>query len=493
MDQLVACPDCGTPNRADADLCVQCWHALTDDVLSKIPAAAFAVAAAAPAARVVPSPPAAPALRKPVPAPKPVVAEARPVEAAPGPVPYFALASPASRPSETAVVSDWAPPLQRKPYPWKFRHLWLVGAAAWGLPYFATWTLIKGKTGRAFVDAALAVEVAAYAIALLAIVCLVHLVQRGDWNSVGLKRTERTPLDFAAGAALGLVLIASFLGGLYLVYGSFEPDFVTRFLLGGTTGAGAILGAVVLVVGAPVIEEVYFRGMLFERFARWGVATAVIGTSVLFVLAHGVGIWDPPRLLLGFALGFARRSKSLWFTIAGHAAWNGAIVFIALFMMTGSGHDFTSSDASFSLRHPARWERMEQAEGQSPAGNVELVLTSPSGSFLAVGTFPVPPDVNRYTLTKVVQQAQGALPLPPGIKMGRFEETHNVPGPTVTSYEAEMRISDPMLGEGRARMVFALNEGSTSLVMVVMACPATECGKAETDFDAMLKSVQFSA
>ena len=460
--------------------------------MSKLPAAAFAVAAAGPAT-IAPPPPAAPPRYKPMPPAVPVVPAPvqRPIEAVPGPVPYFAPAE-AETKSRPGVGSDWTPPLARKNYSWKFRHLWLIGASAWGIPYCATWTLVKGKTGADLVTGVLAVQVAAYLIAALALACLVHIVQRGDWASVGLNRTERTPLDFALGAGLGFALITLFLGGVYVLTGSFEMDFLTRYMLGGTSGPGAMLGAIVLIVGAPVIEEVYFRGLLYDRFARWGVAAAIIGTALLFTVAHGVGIWDPPRLLVGLALGLARRTKSLWFTIAAHAAWNGAIVFLAVFMMTGSGHVFTSSDGSFTLRHPAKWERMEQAEQSGPQGASELVLTSPAGSFLGVVSFPMRPDVNRWNLKTFVQQAQGTLPLPPGITMGGFEETYDVPGPMVTSYEATLQISDPALGQGSARMVFVLNEGSPSIVMLVMACPTEDCGKAEPEFQSMLKSLQFS-
>lgn len=486
MDQLVACPDCGTSNRSDADLCSQCWRALNDEAFSKIPITAFA-----PPAPPVPAPPKAPprTLR---PAPAPVEPERPSGEATPGPVPYFAPAKTETAPAQaTNVESGWAPPLARKRYLWKWYHLALVGLSAWGLPFFSMWTLIGDKTGRALIDASLAVQVGAYLIAALALACLVQMVQGGDWDSVGLRRSERTPLDFALGALTGLVLIASFLAGLYFVTGSFEPDFATRFLLGGTTGPGAVLGAIVLVVGAPVIEEAYFRGMLFQRFARWGMGAAIVGTSVLFVLAHGVGIWDPPRLLLGFALGFARRTKSLWFTIAGHAAWNGAIVFMALFMMTGSGHDFTSSDGSFTLRHPAQWERVEQAEMQTPGGGMEMLMVTPEGSTMAVMTMQSPQALNRWSLTQIAQQAQQTLPLPPSVKMEPLQETHVIADPRVTAYQSKMRISDPMMGSGNGRLVLVVKDGSQSMVMLLMACPDVDCAEAEPEFDSMLKSLQF--
>lgn len=99
---MVACPDCGTPNRASADLCVQCWRALSEgDLVSKIPAAAFAVAA-----RVAPPPPAVARKTVPAPTPEPV----RPREAEPGPVPYFAPVS-----NGTTQTNGWSGPVDTTP------------------------------------------------------------------------------------------------------------------------------------------------------------------------------------------------------------------------------------------------------------------------------------------------------------------------------------------------------------------------------------------
>ena len=81
---MIACPDCGTPNKADADLCVQCWREMTDGAVSRIPVAAFAVSAPAPAA---PPPPVVPPRYV---APSSAPETVKPREAEAGPVPYFA-------------------------------------------------------------------------------------------------------------------------------------------------------------------------------------------------------------------------------------------------------------------------------------------------------------------------------------------------------------------------------------------------------------------
>ena len=52
-----------------------------------------------------------------------------------------------------------------------------------------------------------------------------------------------------------------------------------------TTAARAIL-AVAAVLGAPLFEELLFRGVVLHALLRWGKGLAVAGSSVLFGLTH---------------------------------------------------------------------------------------------------------------------------------------------------------------------------------------------------------------
>jgi membrane protease YdiL (CAAX protease family) len=92
-----------------------------------------------------------------------------------------------------------------------------------------------------------------------------------------------------------------------------------------------------VVIGAPVIEEIIYRGfvqggvrgMLGGR--RWA---AVIVTALIFSLAH-IGAVTPTALVLlvlvGVALGVAReRTGSLLAPIVFHALFNAANIALAL-------------------------------------------------------------------------------------------------------------------------------------------------------------------
>jgi len=85
---------------------------------------------------------------------------------------------------------------------------------------------------------------------------------------------------------------------------------------------------VITVVGLrPVVEEVLFRGFLYDLLARRGTVVAVLGTTVLFSLSHWVGqqnaMYALTVLPLGLALGVLRAlSRGLATPTAFHIAMN---------------------------------------------------------------------------------------------------------------------------------------------------------------------------
>ncbi|MEO9168552.1 MAG: CPBP family intramembrane glutamic endopeptidase, partial [Aestuariivirga sp.] len=94
------------------------------------------------------------------------------------------------------------------------------------------------------------------------------------------------------------------------------------------------------VLGAPLVEEILVRGVLFAGLLpRLGPVLTVIVTSALWAAAHLLAA--PPMFALaiffmGILLGYLLlRFGSLWVTIGCHTAWN-LMVTLALFSV-GSG------------------------------------------------------------------------------------------------------------------------------------------------------------
>lgn len=102
------------------------------------------------------------------------------------------------------------------------------------------------------------------------------------------------------------------------------PDFMVQ--LHGTAGSVWLLGAAV-VVAAPAVEEVVFRGFLLPGLApsRTGAAGAVALTAVLWAVIHlQYDLFDMSAIvLLGVLFGAARlHTRSLWTPLVLHAAVN---------------------------------------------------------------------------------------------------------------------------------------------------------------------------
>lgn len=139
----------------------------------------------------------------------------------------------------------------------------------------------------------------------------------------GFKRGLIWSISFGAGA--GIVLLIIYLVGikvsaLFRMQLPSESSRLITFLL-----AGVLIG--------PIAEEMFFRGILYGFFRKWGIPAAVILSTLLFVLPHspssGFGI--PITQLIGgilFAVSY-EIEKNLLVPITIHSLGNLAIFTLA--------------------------------------------------------------------------------------------------------------------------------------------------------------------
>ena len=142
------------------------------------------------------------------------------------------------------------------------------------------------------------------------------------------------PVDPVVGAVVG---VAAQYGLAYLVYLPFHSDQhlirevgqPAQHLASLAHGWGVVLLVAVVVVGAPVVEELFFRGLLLRSLAgRIGTPGAVVVSAVLFGLAHYEPVQLPVLVILGLALGaLAVRTGRLGPGICAHAAFNAVAVY----------------------------------------------------------------------------------------------------------------------------------------------------------------------
>lgn|GEM_PF-1455001 len=94
---------------------------------------------------------------------------------------------------------------------------------------------------------------------------------------------------------------------------------------------GAALLVLIVVVVAPIVEEMVFRGVVLASLrARWGDTAAIGASSFVFAAMHISLFSFLPILAVAVVLSVLFiRSKSLWVSIACHSAFNGVgVVFL---------------------------------------------------------------------------------------------------------------------------------------------------------------------
>lgn len=148
------------------------------------------------------------------------------------------------------------------------------------------------------------------------------------------------PLDPLRGAPIGVG--AQYVLGLLVVV-AYQASGVSqktinnlgqpaRQVTGLAHGWGDVLLILVVVVGAPVVEELFFRGLLLRALqARVGSVAAVVVSGILFGLAHFEPLQLPVLAGFGVVLGVvALRTGRLGPGIFAHAAFNALAVYSIL-------------------------------------------------------------------------------------------------------------------------------------------------------------------
>ncbi|NVM21713.1 MAG: CPBP family intramembrane metalloprotease [Desulfobacterales bacterium] len=150
-------------------------------------------------------------------------------------------------------------------------------------------------------------------------------------SSIGL-----APHQIVAGLKKGLIWSAvfgmlAFLGFVILYARGLNPVTLIKAPLP-AHAQGVALFFLVGGLVAPVAEEVFFRGILYGFLRRWGVVSAIIGSTLVFVLAHAPSTGLPLIQAVGglvFALAYEVEGN-LTVPITIHSLGNMAIFALSL-------------------------------------------------------------------------------------------------------------------------------------------------------------------
>lgn len=150
--------------------------------------------------------------------------------------------------------------------------------------------------------------------------------------ALALRRTALGPaIGWSIVGFAGAIAVAAALEPIF--GGSASQDLRQVAFPGGIAATIAItLVGIAFVIGAPVTEELYFRGLLLGRIAPvLGSTAAVIATSGFFALAHFQPAAFPVIFAIGTIFALLRiKTNSIWPPMAVHGVNNAFAFSIAL-------------------------------------------------------------------------------------------------------------------------------------------------------------------
>lgn len=212
------------------------------------------------------------------------------------------------QPVSTLRVSDYS-------VPWKFIDNW-IGVALLAVIDVVIFVIMRGQERRA--------ELAqSGAVALLELAYLLPVIFIFAWRGIHWKHLKFSKFDW------GTLSI-----GCGLLVGSYVIIIVHNallFLLGVDTQGENIVELfaeldspvwffIVGAIFAPLVEEIFFRGFLFQGFReRYGGVTAMLLSAAIFATAHLDLVVLIPTFILGCLLAYVfHRSNSIWPSIILH-------------------------------------------------------------------------------------------------------------------------------------------------------------------------------
>ena len=192
------------------------------------------------------------------------------------------------------------------------------------LTFGVTSRVVPSKTIYLIIDGV------ARAIQISLLLLIVSIWGKG-MSSVGLARDQ---IVFGIKRGLiwsGVFGICACLGFAVLYATDINPLKLIKTPLPPST-QGIILFLAVGGLVAPIAEEVFFRGIVYGFLRQWGVLLALVGTTVIFVLAHAITSRIPVTQMVGgivFAVAYEVEG-SLMVPITIHVLGNMAIFALSL-------------------------------------------------------------------------------------------------------------------------------------------------------------------
>jgi uncharacterized protein len=145
-----------------------------------------------------------------------------------------------------------------------------------------------------------------------------------DPRALGLRRVAGKWVLIAIGAGIGAIVLNILLTIVVITLTGPPSNLQADYQ---SAAAGGVLSLIIVIlVGAvltPIGEEFLFRGVLATALDRYGPWIAVLVSSAIFALAHGINYILPIAFVVGVvAVLLLRKTGSVWPGVIVHATNN---------------------------------------------------------------------------------------------------------------------------------------------------------------------------
>lgn len=201
----------------------------------------------------------------------------------------------------------------------------------------ATSTTTDTPTSTPVLIANTVIGLVVYGVILLLIWAFTVRKYRVGWSALGLRRPPGLYWALALPILIGMYLAAGIVSAIVvkLFYGGKAENPQVKDITGGGSFSWTklILALITASIAAPIVEELFFRGVLFGWLrTRWGAVAGVILSAALFSGAHAIPLILASIFVVGTTLAIVyEKTKSTIATMALHSLFN-TIGVVAVFI-----------------------------------------------------------------------------------------------------------------------------------------------------------------
>ena len=202
--------------------------------------------------------------------------------------------------------------------PWKLIDNWIGVLLLILIDGTLFWVSQRGERGQLAQSGLLLIV----QLTFLLPVIIIFAYRRISWRAIGFGKFNWSTLGIGCGLLIGSYAVILVHNAILVMLGiKTQGQEITQLF-------GALKSPVwFFIVGAilaPLVEEIFFRGFLFQGFrARYGWVPGLLLSSAIFGLAHLDPVALIPTFILGCLLAYLyQRSNSVWPGVIMHMLVN---------------------------------------------------------------------------------------------------------------------------------------------------------------------------